>query len=335
MFTTLLNTVIALLLSLLAPIATLSSLERVDDYPLYVMHYYGDPERNVALSDALLAALDQPTVEPPIALNPVPAAWGCSLFATWADPANALYGRNFDWQLSPALLLFNHPPDGYDSVMMVTIIYSGFSKPSLARQVDSLPLLERTPLLFAPNVPMDGMNEHGLAIAHAAVSNAQQPYDPDLPMISSVTIEREVLTHARTVEEALAIFARYNIEWTGGPDLHYLVADATGNAALIEFVGGEMIVTQHPADWEMATNFTRAPVTGDPEDQCWRYKTISTRLAETGGLLSMADAMTLLSDVAQPSTQWSVVYGMTTGEIRVALLHQYDPVYTFHLGDAQ
>ena len=34
-----------------------------------------------------------------------------------------VYGRNFDWQYSPALLLFTNPPDGYASVSMVDIEY--------------------------------------------------------------------------------------------------------------------------------------------------------------------------------------------------------------------
>ncbi len=33
-------------------------------------------------------------------------AWGCSLFAFFSDPQAMLYGRNFDWEYSPALLLF-------------------------------------------------------------------------------------------------------------------------------------------------------------------------------------------------------------------------------------
>lgn len=336
LFRALIMLLLGLIAPLVAPIATLASIEKIDDHPLYVMHYYGDPMQNLELADALIAHLDHAAANSAAPISPAPAtqpAWGCSLYATWADPAHALYGRNFDWQFSPAVLIFHHPPDGYASVAMVDVAYSGFAAPSRANRIDELPLLERAGLLYAPNLPMDGMNEHGLAIAQAAVLHADQAIDPERPMIGSLGIMREVLDHARTVDEALAIFARFNIDWTGGPDLHYLVADATGSAALIEFVGGEMIVTQHPAEWEMATNFTRAALDADtkPEDQCWRYETISAHLAAADGVLTTAEALDLLRDVAQSSTQWSVVYSMATGDVNVVMHRQYDRVYTFQL----
>ena len=63
-----------------------------------------------------------------------------------------LYGRNFDWQYSPALLLFTDPPDGYASVSMVDIAYLGFDGKK-AGTVTDLSLTERARLLFAPSWP--------------------------------------------------------------------------------------------------------------------------------------------------------------------------------------
>ncbi len=336
LFRALIMLLLGLIAPLVAPVATLNSIEKIDDHPLYFMHYYGAAAQNRAVTEALIARLDPAAADSAASISPAPAsqpAWGCALYATWADPAHALYGRNFDWQFSPAMLVFYHPPDGYASVVMVDIAYSGFATPARANRIDELPLLDRAELLNAPNLPMDGMNEHGLAIAQAAVPHANQTPDLERPMIGSLGIMREVLDHARTVDEALAIFARFNIDWTGGPDLHYLVADATGSAALIEFVDGAMVVTQHPAEWDMATNFTRAVLADDarPEDQCWRYETISARLASAEGVLTEADALDLLGDVAQSNTQWSVVYSMATGAINVVMHRQYDQVYTFQL----
>ena len=46
----------------------------------------------------------------------------------WAIPDDRLFGRNFDWRYSPALLLFTDRPaaGGYASVSMVDIAYLGF-----------------------------------------------------------------------------------------------------------------------------------------------------------------------------------------------------------------
>ncbi len=41
--------------------------------------------------------------------------------------------------------------------------------------------------------------------------------------------------------------------------------------------------------------------------------------------------MDLLAGVAQPNTQWSVVYEMTTGELAVALGRDYEQIYRFQL----
>ena len=41
--------------------------------------------------------------------------------------------------------------------------------------------------------------------------------------------------------------------------------------------------------------------------------------------------MQLLSDVSQPTTQWSVVYGLSTGEIVVTLGREYSRTHTFQI----
>ena len=48
-------------------------------------------------------------------------------------------------------------------------------------------------------------------------------------------------------DKALAILDRYNIDFQGGPALHYLVADRSGEAALVEFYQGERIVHDNDA----------------------------------------------------------------------------------------
>ena len=45
------------------------------------------------------------------------------------------YGRNFDWEFSPALLLFTDPPDGYASVSMVDLTFLGIS-PAASKDAD-------------------------------------------------------------------------------------------------------------------------------------------------------------------------------------------------------
>ncbi len=151
------------------------------------------------------------------------------------DEEHRLYGRNFDWQYSPALLLFTDPPDGYASVSMVDMEYLGFSGQSFLNLTD-LPLEDIEALLQAPYLPFDGMNEHGLAIGMAAVPDGDMQADPARETRGSLGIIREMLDHARDAEEAVDILMKYNIDFEGGPPLHYLMADAKGKSVLVEFL---------------------------------------------------------------------------------------------------
>ena len=295
--------------------ATLSSLEQVGEYPLYTMRYYGN--------------YDLPTGARRPASTQAPA-WTCSLFAALGDAENRLYGRNFDWHFSPALLLYTDPADGYASVSMVDIAYFGFDDQKV-RALLRQPLGEIRPLLQAPNWPFDGMNEQGLAVGMAAVPQGHVPQDRDKPTIGSLGIIREILDHARDVDEALALLEAYNIDMQGGPDLHYLVADRSGRSLLVEFYQGRLVVTANGQPWHLATNFVTASVPAASEAGCWRYEGIESALSQGGGHLDQAGAMDLLSSVSQTNTQWSVVYGLNTGQIQVTMGRQYESPRAFQL----
>jgi hypothetical protein len=242
--------------------------------------------------------------------------FGCSLFATYVDDEHMLFGRNFDWEYSPALLLFTDPPGGYASVSMVDLAYF-FDQGEVGRLLE-LPLEDRAPLLATQTLPFDGMNENGLAIGMAAVPGGQGPYDPDRETINSILIIRKVLDHARDVDEALALFEQYNISVSGGPPVHYLIADASGRSVVVELDGNEVIVIPNEGDWQVMTNFLLNQV-DDPDGHCARYDGLSQGLAEANGEVSVPDAMRLLRDVKQPSTQWSVVYDMRNGKVYVSM----------------
>jgi len=306
-----------------AEIATLSSLEQLDDYPLYVMTYSGAYQQ-AATGAGWGVGVTHPrtTASPP--------TWACSLFAAFGDTDQSLYGRNFDWEYSPALLLFTDPSDGYASVSTVDIAYLGFGG-DRARALTDLPLVERRGLLDAPAWPFDGMNEHGLAVGMAAVPASQMPDDPDQATIDSLTLIREILDHARDVDEALAIVQRYNVSWAGGPPLHYLLADASGRSTLVEYYQGRLVLLANQDRWHLATNFLRAPTGDAPEGKCWRYDTISQRLSKAQGRLTPQGAIDLLAEVSQAGTQRSIVYGLSTGDLRVALGRDYEEVHTLQL----
>jgi hypothetical protein len=254
----------------------------------------------------------------------------CSLFAALGDLDNMLYGRNFDWRYSPAVLLFTDPPDGYASVSMVDIAYLGLED-DVVRRLTDLPLAERRALLRTPLMPFDGMNEHGLVIGMAAVPESEMPHDAGKETFDSLEVIREMLDHARNVQEATQILQSYNIDWGGGPPLHYLLADAKGDSVLVEYYRGDMVLLPSDTPWNLATNFLRTAVGGSAEGVCWRHDRIRRRLSEMRGWLTVEQALHILGEVAQDNTQWSVVYDMVAGEIHVVMGRHYDDQHSFHL----
>ncbi len=298
----------------------LKSIILLDDYPLYSMHFIGtyEPEKTGSSESGSLEKGFRVLPNKDAHHDP---AWGCSLFAASGDPENMLFGRNFDWQYSPALLLFYDPPDGYSSVSMVDITYLGFSgKENLLM----LTLEERAALIEAVEIPFDGMNEYGVAVGMAALESDGQRIDPNKPSIDSLMVIREILDHSRTVDDAIAIIEQYNIIWGNGPPLHYLVADRSGNSVLVEFYQGEIQIIKSSQPWHIMTNFNLSPAAGQAKGKCRRYDRISQILENSLGQISNQEAISLLEDVSQSNTQWSVLYGITNNEIRISMGKDYN-----------
>ncbi|WP_262286485.1 linear amide C-N hydrolase [Micromonospora sp. MA102] len=269
---------------------TLASLRRVDDLPLYEMTYVGDYD---------------PTVG--VAGTPQATPFGCSLFAAGGDRSRPLFARNFDWDANPALVLRTDPPDGYASISLVDISYLG---------VTADPAGDRR-LLNAPLLPFDGMNERGLAVGLAADDGATAAPVPGRPTVGSVRVLRLVLDAAATVDEAIAVFGRYNLDFDGGPPLHYLIADATGASAVIEFVDGGMRAEKGRGAWQALTNVPAVGVADRDLRDDHRYGVLAEALDRAGGAVDAPAALRLLDAVRQPHTRWSVTYGLRTGEVRL------------------
>jgi hypothetical protein len=308
--------------------ASLNSLEQVVDYPLYTLRYQGGYEYpDISAASASRVEAGDTRVRP----SPV-TGWGCSLFAALGDPGQRLYGRNFDWNFSPALLLFTDPSDGYASVAMVDMEYLGFQAEQLLHLTD-LPLEARQPLLYAPALPFDGMNETGLAVGMAAVPTGDMLPDPKKQTVGELGVIRLILDQAASVEEAIEILGSYNIDM-GEVPIHYLVASVSGEAALVEFYQGEMHVFRNEVPWQLATNFLVAGTDGQPQGQCLRYDHIARRLEGAGGNLAVDEALELLSQVAQAITQWSVVYDMSEREVHIVMGQKFtDGARVLHLDD--
>jgi hypothetical protein len=300
---------------------TLDSFRKVDDFPLYVMTYHGD----YGFDDYLLQGLSMHESSP----LPLVPAWACTTFSTVNAEGDFIFGRNFDWHDHPTLLLFTDPPHAYASATMVDLNYLGFLK-------DQEPSPEAlSELLNAPYWPFDGMNEYGLAVSIMAVPSADPGLDPQKVTISSLEAIRLMLDYARDVDEAVALLEDYNIDFIGGPPLHYLIADGEGDSVIVEFIEGETVLLRSEEPWQVSTNFLFSEEKPEGSNSsCWRYNRAYDRLRDVQGNLSSEEAMQLLGQVSQSGdypTIWSVVYNQTSGEIFVVVGRDYDNTHPFRL----
>ena len=302
---------------------TLASLELVADFPLYVMYFEGD----YGFSEFLEAARQEGSLQ--VALpGQATTSWACTGFAGLDPAGEKVFGRNFDWHRHPALLLFTHPPDGFASVSMVDISYLGYTQHAADWQ-------ERQALLEAPYLPFDGMNSAGLAVGMMAVHAADSGSDPAKPSLGELEVIRLLLDRAANVAEALDLLSSVNIDFSGGPPLHYFIADASGKSAVVEFVGGEMHSIPNTSPWQVSTNFLISEEQPqDANSSCWRYNLAYSTLEKADGRLADDAALALLKDVSQGGdypTIWSVVYNLTEQSIQVAVGRDYGEVYEYAL----
>jgi hypothetical protein len=304
-------------------IRTLASLRKVDDYPLYMMTYYGDYGFDELLGiDDRRESGSRSGVGERLAPD---VGWACTTFAAFGEEESALLGRNFDWIHRASLLLFTDPPDGYASVSLVDLAYFGIGEqePSWAG---------RAALLGAPYMPFDGMNEAGLAVGMMAISRSRFDGDPQKTTIGSLQVIRLILDYAADVDEALALMGNYNVDFGGGPPIHYLIADVSGNSAVVEFIDDEMRVLRNEGPWQISTNFIISEERPEGADSsCWRYNAAYETLKQVAGDVSPEEAMAILGDVSQSNTIWSVVYDMVEGDVGIVVGREYDDVHEFKL----
>jgi hypothetical protein len=113
--------------------------------------------------------------------------------------------------------------------------------------------------------------------------------------------------------------------------LHYLIADRSGRAVLVEFYD-DMVVIPNTSPWQLATNHLRVKVPSGAPSGCWRYDRIEQRLTAEGGDLTSQQAIDLLQSVSQDgdyATQWSIVYGIDSGLIQIIMGQEFYKVISF------
>ena len=298
---------------------TLRSITKIDSNPLYYIELWGDYGFEQHLETDIDAWVDEREG------NVNTESWMCTCFTTLNNNSDFLFGRNFDWYDGLKALVYTNASDAYASYSMVDLDLMGFTS-----EQDFLEASHED-YLQAAYWPMDGMNEHGLSIGCMTAGGSENIMDPNKTTLGSLSFMRLALDYAKTVNETVALWNNYNVYFPTGPPLHYLVGDALGNSAIIEFTDGAMQVITTQNSWQVSTNFLLYGSTPTDQSNCWRFVLAEGVMEENNGQLTTQEAMNLLEDVAQEwstgATQWSNVYNMNTKEISIVVNMKYRRSY--------
>ncbi|MEU7000807.1 carcinine hydrolase/isopenicillin-N N-acyltransferase family protein [Nonomuraea sp. NPDC046570] len=278
---------------------TTASLRQLDDLPMYEMTFHGGYDREAVLAEEELARKVK--------------GWACSLYLRGAE-----FGRNFDWDPNPAMVVRADPPDGYASLSVVDLFYllGRQGSPNLADAGD------RRRLAHAVLAPFDGMNEKGLAVGLAAQPDAKVPGKrPGKTAVGSVRIIRILLDKAATVDEAVALMREYDVAFDDGPQVHYLIGDKSGRSVVVEYGDGKLNVIEDAK----LTNITMTGTTRAERRQDTRYRVLDD------GVGTRADGLDLLQRVAQGHTRWSVVYDLDQGTAKLVTAKRWQRVHPLAL----
>jgi len=281
-------------------------------------------------------------------------SFACTSFqAKNAEGEGYLFGRNYDFFKKPILVVESHPKNGYASISACDMGHFGYG-------VDKLPdsFAKKAMCIASIYAPMDGINEKGFCISIMALPKQASRQSTGKHVVGTTIIMRMALDRCATVQEAIDLFATYDVrhDATAGAGYHYMVADASGDCAVIEFDKEDQwktMIVRKDADstWMHVTNHLLSPkyYTTEPDPSVgnpksfswWRYATVSEYLGTRGGILTPEEGQECLAkvhwkDLVQEGglvedTVYSNLYDQQNLTMKMRPWNDYDKTLTFTL----
>ena len=282
------------------------------------------------------------------------ATINCTSFqAAKADGEGYWYGRNYDYFKNPTLVTVSHPKKGYASIAVSDMSHFGYSLEKLPQK-----FLSRLNCLASVYAPVDGINEKGLCTSIMALPKQAACQESGKHKVGTTIIMRLWLDKCATVDEALELLATLDVRHDAavGSGYHYMVADANGDCAVVEFDKEDgwktMIVRKsQDANYMLVTNHLLSPkyyttepdpAVGNPHSRSWwRYETATEYLGSHDGTLTFEQAQECLAQVhwkdlvwengMVEDTQYSNVYDQSAITLALRNWNDYDKTIRFTL----
>jgi len=234
------------------------------------------------------------------------------------DGESLVFGRNYDWSIGVGLVMVNR---------------SGIVKSALIPPTD-VPAQwvskygNITFNQYGRGLPMGGMNEKGLVVEQMWLQETKYPEPDDRGALRELTWIQYQLDNCETVDEVIATDSEVRITQESVP-IHFLICDARGETAVIEFLEGKMVAHRGEdlsftalanSTYENSVRYLKSckgfggekVIADDSVSSLDRFAKAARGVvrydaAEQGG--AVARAFGILEEVSQGrATRWSIVY---------------------------
>ncbi|HEX7845490.1 MAG TPA: linear amide C-N hydrolase [Chitinophagaceae bacterium] len=226
-----------------------------------------------------------------------------------------VFGRNYDWVTDAGMVCTNLR--GLSKTSMKT---AGGGTINWVSQYGSITFNQ-----YGKEFPTGGMNEKGLVVELMWLDETKYPKADSRPAVDVLQWVQYQLDNCATIEEVIATDKKIRIAGTGNAPLHYLIADAKGNAATIEFLEGKMVLhTGKDLPLAVLTNDTYKKAlhssyigSNNSLERFHKACTMLNKFETTTVDRPITDyAFDMLAEVAQGNfTKWSIVYDITNKTI--------------------
>ena len=297
-------------------------------------------------------------------LNMTAPEIGCSSFTATAENGDVLFARNYDFSKTNTMLVFTEANEGrHATISTVDLQFLGVD---VDQNMTSL--MDKVICLAAPYAPLDGVNDAGVSCGiymtyQGGETTVATSQDTDKPDFTSTTLLRLILDYADNVEEAVEIASTYDLHDSANTSYHYMVADASGKSAILEWTADGATDTtdndgaartlkviynyqddhigerEAASDYQVITNFVLQPgyydgVPAEEKKGADRYDRLYEELQKTNALVADEQAaMDILSIVGRRSwnnddsngcTVHSAVYNLTQKSVLWVSNENYD-----------
>ena len=348
--------------------------ERNDDHldgAVYSMHVQGGfylddfvAQGGVSNDTDLIQFITDNITHGVVDLNMTAPEIGCSSFTATAENGDALFARNYDFSKTNAMLVFTDANEGrHASISTVDLQFLGIDVDQ-----DMTGLMDKVICLAAPYAPLDGVNDAGVSCGiymtyQGGEETVATSQDTDKPDFTSTTLLRLILDYADNVEEAVEIASSYDLHDSANTSYHYMVADASGKSAILEWTNDSAVDTtdndgsqrtlkvvyndqdadigerEGASNYQIVTNFVLQPgyyegVPAENKKGADRYDRLYEELQATDGVVADEQAaMDILQSVGRRSwdnddknscTVHSAVYNLTKKSVLWVTNENYD-----------